>query len=188
MEGLKIATGYAVLVFVALLGAMILWRILDGKIDLSRLITDESGDASMSRFQLLIFTFVIALSLFLVVVGQEQPKFPDLPGSILSLLGISASSYLVSKGISSASDVTPRTVITISPAAPTVAPGGTVQFAAAISGQPTRSVTWSIDAPAKASIDSQGKMTADRELTTGEIITVRASSDEGSASAVVQVI
>ena len=65
--------------------------------------TGDSKGASMSRFQLLIFTLVIALSLFLVVVSNM--KFPDtIPPEILTLLGISASTYAVSKGIQSSAN------------------------------------------------------------------------------------
>src|SRR5437016_10566221 len=85
--------------FIALLGLAIIFFIYTGKIDLTRLISEPTGDASMSRFQLLIFTFVIAVSLFLVIASSAQPGFPDIPGGVLTLLGISASSYLVSKGI-----------------------------------------------------------------------------------------
>jgi hypothetical protein len=42
----------------------------------------------MSRLQLLIFTFVISLSLFFIVVGPEQLSFPTLSPEILLLLGI----------------------------------------------------------------------------------------------------
>ena len=57
----------------------------------------------MSRFQLLIFTLVIALSLFLVVVSNM--KFPDsIPPEILTLLGISSTTFAVSKGIQSGSN------------------------------------------------------------------------------------
>src|SRR5207253_10702956 len=95
-----VAVTWVALGFMALLGVAILWFIFTGKIDLSRLISEPNGDASMSRFQLLIFTFVIALSLFLVIVAKSTPAFPpEIPGSILALLGISASSYVVSKGI-----------------------------------------------------------------------------------------
>ncbi len=190
MDYLKVATGYALLIFMSSLAVLILWRIVDGEIDLGSLVTDPTtGDASMSRLQLLIFTFVIALSLFLVVVGQDIPKFPDLPGSILSLLGISASSYLVSKGISNASDVTPHTTITISPVNPQVSPGGSVQLAAAISGKPNRSAIWSIESPAKGTIDSSGLLKADLDATPGDIIRVRASADDdGAASVNVNVI
>jgi hypothetical protein len=66
--------------------------------DLSDLLKEVGGKgASMSRFQLLIFTLVIALSLFLLVVSQN--RFPAVPPEVLTLLGISASIYAVSKGI-----------------------------------------------------------------------------------------
>ena len=52
----------------------------------------------MSRFQLLIFTFVIAISLF-VLVEANRGSIPDIPSGVLTLLGISASTYAVSKGI-----------------------------------------------------------------------------------------
>src|SRR5436309_12962607 len=100
METLKLAIGWSLCLFVIFLEIAVIWLIAVGKIDLSRLISEPNGDASMSRFQLLIFTFVIALSLFLVIVAKSTPAFPpEIPGSILALLGISASSYVVSKGI-----------------------------------------------------------------------------------------
>jgi UDP-N-acetylmuramyl pentapeptide phosphotransferase/UDP-N-acetylglucosamine-1-phosphate transferase len=91
------------------------------------LISEKSASgppaASMSRFQFLIFTFVISLSLFLIVVSNAQlrqtdenakraadqtlPGFPEIPGGVLALLGISASSYTVSKAIQSNKDQTP---------------------------------------------------------------------------------
>jgi uncharacterized BrkB/YihY/UPF0761 family membrane protein len=102
---LWVVTGWVALVFVAALGATIIWKIWTGDIDLSRLISEPTGDASMSRFQLLVFTFVVALGLLLVIVSGETPSFPEvIPGSVLALLGISASSYLVSKGIQFSSD------------------------------------------------------------------------------------
>jgi hypothetical protein len=53
--------------------------------------------AGMPRFQLLIFTFVIGISLFLVVLCKcELPKVPD---EVLILLGISETTYGVSKGL-----------------------------------------------------------------------------------------
>jgi hypothetical protein len=69
------AVAWVTLTFVALLGLAIIWNIFTGKIDLARLISEPSGDASMSRFQLLIFTFVIALSLFLIVSSTREPNF-----------------------------------------------------------------------------------------------------------------
>jgi hypothetical protein len=96
---------YAGLVITFLLGFMILAGIASGKIDISRILEEKgspeaqtTGGASMSRFQLLIFTFVIAISFFLIVVNTH--KFPDnISPQVLTLLGISASTYAVSKGI-----------------------------------------------------------------------------------------
>lgn len=100
LNKLKIATGFTLLALIFLYGFAVLVYIANGRIDLSGLLseTGDSKGASMSRFQLLIFTLVIGLSLFLVVVSKMQ--FPDsIPPEILTLLGISASTYAVSKGI-----------------------------------------------------------------------------------------
>src|ERR1700681_2351912 len=102
MTTLVMICGYLICGIVGLIGVAILWLIFDGTIDLSRLISEPTGDASMGRFQFLIFTFVISLSLFLVIVagcknGDGKPALPDVPGGILTLLGISGSSYAVGK-------------------------------------------------------------------------------------------
>lgn len=99
MESLPFIAGLIVVVFIGLAGLMILWYMVTGKINLEKLISEDDGTASLSRFQFLVFTFVIAMSLFLIVVGQETPKFPDIPAEVLALLGISGGSYVVSKGI-----------------------------------------------------------------------------------------
>jgi hypothetical protein len=92
--------GFILCAFIGLFGATILIWIWLGKIDLSALISEPSGHASMSRLQLLIFTFVIAISLFMLVESHANPTgFPDIPNGVLTLLGISASTYAVSKGI-----------------------------------------------------------------------------------------
>jgi hypothetical protein len=97
------AIEYGGLIITFLFGFMVLAAIASGKIDISRILEEKSaaggtGTASMSRFQLLIFTFVIALSLFLIVVNTG--RFPDkIPPEVLTLLGISATTYAVSKGI-----------------------------------------------------------------------------------------
>lgn len=100
LNKLKIATGFTLLALVFLFGFAVLVYIANGSIDLSDLLseTGDSKGASMSRFQLLIFTLVIALSLFLVVVSKMAFP-PSIPPEILTLLGISASTYAVSKGI-----------------------------------------------------------------------------------------
>jgi hypothetical protein len=112
LEVLELLLGYMVCGVVGLFALLILWRIARGDINLNLLISEKTGEASMSRFQLLIFTFVIGLSFFLIVVSNAKviesstnagrtsgPLLPDVPGGVLGLLGISASSYAVSKAI-----------------------------------------------------------------------------------------
>src|SRR5215472_1439580 len=52
MGKLKLATGYALLVFLFFLSLAVLLEIANGKIDLSELLEELSGGASLSRFQL----------------------------------------------------------------------------------------------------------------------------------------
>lgn len=99
MEKLKLATGYALLIFLFFLSIAVLLDILLGNINLSALLEELSGGASMSRFQLLVFTFVIAFSFFIVVTSGETASFPQIPNSVLILLGVSAGTYGVSKGL-----------------------------------------------------------------------------------------
>jgi len=105
---LELVIGYLVCGVVGLFALAILWLILKGEINLDLLISEKTGEASMSRFQLLIFTFVIGLSFFLIVVANsglhaggtaQGGALPNVPGGVLALLGISASSYTVSKAI-----------------------------------------------------------------------------------------
>src|SRR5205085_7877302 len=105
MAQLGVVIGWILTVFLGLLGAVILWLILTGRIDLKNLISETNGDASLSRFQFLVFTFVIALSLFYLIVNQVPPGYPAIPNQILALLGISGGSYVVSKGIQTSRDV-----------------------------------------------------------------------------------
>jgi len=98
---LKLAFEYGMLVLLFLFGFMILAAIASGRIDISTLLTEDGGGASMSRFQLLIFSFVVALSFFLIVVCDC--KFTEIPANVLALLGISATTYGVSKGIQASS-------------------------------------------------------------------------------------
>jgi hypothetical protein len=109
---LEYLAGYTICVLVAVIGLVVIWRMATGQIDLSSLLSEASGKASMSRFQLLVFTFVIALSFFLIVISNIKilqgsghtrasgvPELPEVPNGVLALLGISASSYAVSKAI-----------------------------------------------------------------------------------------
>jgi len=108
MTGVMILCGYVACGFLGLLAFTILLWIWRGKIDLTTLLNEGNGQASMSRFQLLIFTFVVALSLFELVEKRSSGDFPDvphgtfpdIPQGVLTLLGISASTYAVGKGIS----------------------------------------------------------------------------------------
>lgn len=146
MQTLTLIAGYLICGIVGILGILVIWKIIDGSINLDRLISEPNGDASLSRFQFLVFTFVIALSLFLVIIAKGG-TFPDIPGTVLALLGISGSSYLVSKGIqfSDPAGVTDRsTDIVISPATALVRFGQTQQFKADVPRKPGSSVTWHV--------------------------------------------
>ncbi|HVT60820.1 MAG TPA: hypothetical protein VHR45_20785 [Thermoanaerobaculia bacterium] len=96
LSHLKVIFGYALLFLMFSFGLKILIDMIRGQIDLSQLISDQ-GTASISRFQFLIFTFVIAFSFFLVAVSTDS--LPPVPGEVLTLLGISATTFAVSKGI-----------------------------------------------------------------------------------------
>jgi hypothetical protein len=88
-----------VILLLALAVVLEIWR---GRLNLAYLLSepvDKGGDnapkASLSRFQFLIFTFVIA-GLYLVL-SIEAGTLIDVPNGALLLLGISGGSYLVSK-------------------------------------------------------------------------------------------
>lgn len=94
---LSLVTGYFALLIVFLFGVIVLAEMVAGRIDLSQLLGEHGSGASMSRFQLLIFTLVIGLSFVLVVANTN--KMPEISTQVLLLLGISGSTYAVSKGI-----------------------------------------------------------------------------------------
>jgi hypothetical protein len=97
MTSIQSFGSYTALILVFLFGIVVLYQIVVGKIDISGLLSEDGGGASMSRFQLLIITFVIAFSFFVLVV--QGHAFPDVPAGVLTMLGISATTYGVSKGI-----------------------------------------------------------------------------------------
>jgi hypothetical protein len=105
MSQLALIMGWVLTIFVGLLGLVILWLIIIGRISLDKLISDEQGNASLARFQFLVFTFVIALTLAYLVFRKEPAGDPDIPGQVLALLGISGASYTVAKGIQSSRDI-----------------------------------------------------------------------------------
>jgi len=81
---------------------LVLYLIAIGRINIYDLLAEpDSNKASLSRFQFLLFTFVIA-GLFLLL-SVESGGFVIIPDSVLGLLGISAGTYAVSKGITASS-------------------------------------------------------------------------------------
>lgn len=94
--------------------AAVLWKIIDGKIRLEGLISepasiegvDHKPKASLSRFQFLIFTFVVA-GLFLML-SIEAGTFVEVPPTVLALIGISGGSYIVSKAVGQAKPKKPE--------------------------------------------------------------------------------
>jgi hypothetical protein len=162
LSWLTIASGWVALGFLTFLAIAILYYVYTQRIDLSGLISEPTGDASMSRFQLLIFTFVIAASLFLIIASGTPPSFPkEIPQGVLILLGISSSAYLVSKGIQfstpqGVSNLGPEVKITAT-SDTTTAGGKTIQFKAEVVGLSSNVVSWSVDpATGMGDIDANG--------------------------------
>jgi hypothetical protein len=112
---------WIVLVFIAGTGLIVLVKLWTNQIDLSGLLSEPPdgsiaavapaaapgapvaaalvvpGKASMSRLQLMLFTFVI-LGLYLTL-SLEAGQMIEIPNQVLGLLGISGASYVISKGI-----------------------------------------------------------------------------------------
>lgn len=121
---LALVMGWVVTVLIAAFAVAIIYKMLKGDIDLMYLIAGADGDASLSRFQFLIFTFVIALGLFLIILSANPPQFPEkIAGGILALLGISGGSYVTSKAVdaNAAQPPAPQVIIPPAPPAPAAA-------------------------------------------------------------------
>ena len=92
-------------VIILLFAFLVLWKIYTDEISLKDLLaeppppgqTTGESKASLSRFQFLIFTFVIA-GLFLML-SIEAGTFVEIPTNVLALLGISGGSYVISKAV-----------------------------------------------------------------------------------------
>lgn len=96
----QILLQYSVVLFIFALQVLIVGAIVMGKIDLKLLISEKDGAASLSRFQLLMFTFAI-VGLY-IAIGFDQistGKFPEVDTNTLWLLGISGGTYAGSKAI-----------------------------------------------------------------------------------------
>jgi hypothetical protein len=110
LTGLAILVATAFMGFIAFEVARLMWK---GNINLTHLIAEANGNTSFSRFQMLLFTFVIA-SVYLVyalygVTASSVPtladlKLPDIPNGVLGLIGISGGSYIGSKVIQMVGD------------------------------------------------------------------------------------
>jgi hypothetical protein len=100
--------GWILAIFLGLLALIVLWKVFTDRIDLKYLIADEKGYASMSRFQFLIFTFVIAGGLIYMtlcaICSGASAAFPDVNNGVLVLLGISGGSYAIGKGLQNQAD------------------------------------------------------------------------------------
>lgn len=88
---------YGVALFIIAIELAIVVAICKGKIDLKLLISEKNGAASLSRFQLLMFTFAI-VGLY-VAIGFSGNGFPGVDDKTLWLLGISGGTYGGSKFI-----------------------------------------------------------------------------------------
>jgi len=115
------------------------WRIWTDRIDLSFLLAEPvepdvasavevTPKASLSRFQFLIFTFVIA-GVYLVLC-LESGRFVEIPQNVILLLGVSGTSYAASKGIQAAAVTSQKHAeATVAVAASNAAGAGTVDGA-----------------------------------------------------------
>ena len=159
MEDLKVAVGWGGALLVGSLGLAVVYRMFTGTINLTQLISEPTGDASMSRFQLLVFTFVIAISFILITVSNNQPTFPEIPPTVLALLGISAGSYVISKGIQK--DITlaqTPPAISVSPDSINAVPGQSVTFTASATGTGNLTYQWQRISPGQpVAVDIPGQ-------------------------------
>jgi|GEM_PF-1511969 len=109
----SLVTEALIISVLTVLFAVLLGKMLNGQIDMTFLISEANGHASLSRFQFLVFTFVIAGSYLLLLswalgcTGNDCPKLieggvlqlPNIPAGVLGLIGISGGSYVIAKGI-----------------------------------------------------------------------------------------
>jgi hypothetical protein len=91
-------------VLLGLFAAVVLAKMVCGPIDLTLLVSEDNGSASMSRFQFLIFTFVIGASYLLLASTANGTILVDVPNGVLGLLGISGGSYVASKVVQKAAE------------------------------------------------------------------------------------
>ncbi|MGV6850220.1 MAG: hypothetical protein ACWA5A_17750 [Marinibacterium sp.] len=86
---------------VLLFAATVVWQLVRRE-ELRGIIQepDASRKASLSRFQFLVFTFVVA-GLFLML-SIESGTLVEIPTSVLTLIGLSGGTFVVSKAVTNA--------------------------------------------------------------------------------------
>ena len=128
VDYLLVPIGIAFILLMGVLCVMLLIKMWKNEIDLSSLLEEANGQASISRFQLLIFSLVVAVGVFLSIL--HTMRLPEIPNSVLILLGISASTYAAGKGISFSRVEgvlkQPPTITLVAPPPPPAAPLGEV--------------------------------------------------------------
>jgi hypothetical protein len=84
-----------------ILALTLAYRIITGSIDVTTLLSDGvSGQASTSRFQLMVFTFMVAFSYLIFLLhslATPGGTMPEIPWSLLALVGVSAATYAAGK-------------------------------------------------------------------------------------------
>ena len=110
MNTVTILLAYSVVLFITGAEALILYQIATNQINLHLLLADDGGDASLSRFQFLIFTFIIGSGLLHLTL--KGPTFPTVDTGILMLLGISGASYAIGKSLDKPATTTVATTTT----------------------------------------------------------------------------
>ncbi len=107
-EVISLLTAASIAAIIAALATTVVASIWTGKIDLAYLLSEaasgpnELPKASLSRFQALVFTFVIA-GLYMILCLKEQ-KLLEITQGPLILLGITSATYLGGKAISAQKD------------------------------------------------------------------------------------
>jgi hypothetical protein len=147
-----------IVVVLAAFAAVVLGKMLTNDIDLQYLVSEDNGNASLSRFQFLLFTFVIAASYFLFVAAlvttatdaTRLTKLPDIPPGVLGLIGISGASYVVAKGIQKSSQASSVVRIHLTNAGAGYASAPTVTIAG---GGGTGAQATAVLAPAGGTVD-----------------------------------
>jgi hypothetical protein len=132
---------------------------------------------------------VIAISFILITVSNKQPTFPEIPPTVLALLGISAGSYVISKGIQK--DITLAQMppaISVSPDSITAVPGQSVTFTASATGAGDLTYQWQRLSPGQqVAVDMPGQEQQSLKLTAnmafdGNEFQCKVSSNSGEAT------